>query len=117
MFRIIFNLPSRVNDDEIKNYIITLLTTLNPIMRETNPIHSFQKMEEGLYYIFEFAMKDDIDILINLDQTDWRGYRIRVNIEIIVYRYRSPNGSSRIIMIQRVEMCGKEKIRKQQITC
>jgi hypothetical protein len=35
-------------------------------------------MEEGLYYIFEFILKDDIDILINLDQTDWRGYRIRV---------------------------------------
>ncbi len=67
-----------MNDDEIKNYVLTLLTTLNPIQRETNPIKSFQKMEEGLYYIFEFVLKDDIDILINLDQTDWRGYRIRV---------------------------------------
>ena len=71
-------MPPRVNDDEIKNYVLTLLTTLNPVQRETNPILSFKRMEDGLYYIFELVVKDDIDILINLDQTDWRGYRIRV---------------------------------------
>jgi ABC-type transport system substrate-binding protein len=74
----IYNLPSKVNDDEIKNYIITILTTLNPNQREENPIHSYTIMEDGLYYIFEFVKKDDIDLLVNLDQTDWRGYRIRV---------------------------------------
>ena len=52
------------------------------MQRETNPVLSFKKMEEGLYYIFELAIKDDIDILINLDQTDWRGYRIRVSYNL-----------------------------------
>lgn len=49
------------------------------MQRETNPIVSFLKMDDGVYYIFELSSKDDVDILINMDQTDWRGYRIRVD--------------------------------------
>jgi hypothetical protein len=31
-----------------------------------------------MYYIFELLTKDDIEIMINVDQTDWRGYKIRI---------------------------------------
>lgn len=60
-------------------------------------------MEDGLYYIFELAIKDDIDILINLDKTDWRGYRIRVN-HWFYYRFKSQSDFSQIITILRQEM-------------
>lgn len=112
---IFYNLPSKVNDDEIKNYILTLLTTLNPVQRETNPIQSYQIMEEGLYYIFEFALKDDIDILVNMDQTDWRGYRIRV--KLLLHRYKNQKGSILITTTQKEEMLEREKTRKTQAIC
>jgi splicing factor U2AF subunit len=56
-----------------------LLLTLNPESnKNTNPIVSIEKCDEGYYYIFELSTKDDIEILMNMDQTDWRGYRIRI---------------------------------------
>ena len=75
---VIYNLPPIVNKDEIKHYFYTLLTTLNPHNRTGNPIISMESKENGLYYIFELATKDDIEILINMDMTDWRGYRVRI---------------------------------------
>lgn len=71
-------MPPNVNDDEIQEYFFTLLTTLNPNIKISNPIISIDKKDDGLYYIFELATKDDIEILINMDQTDWRGYRVRI---------------------------------------
>jgi len=70
-------LPPGVNDDEIKQYFFTLLTTLNP-NTIGSPILSIEKKDEGYYYIFELATKDDIEILINMNNTDWRGYRIKI---------------------------------------
>jgi splicing factor U2AF subunit len=73
----VFNLPPNVNDDEIKQYFFTLLTTLNP-NTIGSPILSIEKRDEGYYYIFELATKDDIEIMINMNNTEWRGYRIRI---------------------------------------
>lgn len=55
------------------------MLTLNPEnSANSNPILSIEKCDEGYYYIFELATKDDIEILMNMDQTDWRGFRIRI---------------------------------------
>lgn len=71
-------MPLNVNDDELKEYFYTLLLTLNPDSKNTNPIVSIEKCDEGFYFVFELATKDDIEILMNMDQTDWRGFKIRI---------------------------------------
>ena len=74
---VIYNLPE-VNDDEIQQYFVTLLNHLTPNIKILNPIVSLDKRDNGLYYIIEVATQDQVDILKNLDNTEWRGYRIRI---------------------------------------
>lgn len=74
---IIYNLPE-VNDDEIQQYFITLLNHLSPNIRILNPIVSLEKRDNGFYYIIEVSTQDQVEILKNLDNTEWRGYRIRI---------------------------------------
>ena len=49
-------------------------------MKLVNPLLSLEKIqsEYGQYYIFELATKDDIEILKAMNNTEWRGYRIRI---------------------------------------
>jgi len=61
-----------------------LLITLNPATKITNPVISLMGYEDRRYFLLELNTKDDIEILINMDQTDWRGYRIRVNNTFII---------------------------------
>lgn len=71
-------MPLNANEDEIRDYFYILLTTLNPNTKNSNPIVSIEQRDDGHYYIFQLETKDDIEILINMDNTDWRGFRIRI---------------------------------------
>src|SRR5690606_37545160 len=99
---IIYNLPPTANEDEIKQYFLTLLNTLNPNMKLVNPILSYSKhliqrhkedqnkqsdllekrycsvFPHNTYYIFELATKDDIEILKAMNNPEWRGFRMRI---------------------------------------
>jgi splicing factor U2AF subunit len=49
-------------------------------MKLVSPILNIDKynVEHGTYYIFELATKDDIEILKAMNNTEWRGHRIRI---------------------------------------
>jgi splicing factor U2AF subunit len=57
-------------------------------MKLVNPILSLQKIqaEHGIFYIFELATKDDIEILKALNNTEWRAHRIRIEKPTIFIR-------------------------------
>ena len=77
---IIYNLPD-VNDDEIKDFLITLLNKLTPNInnyKSLNPIISFDKRDNGEYYIIEVERHEQIVIMKNLDGIEWQNYRIRI---------------------------------------
>ena len=78
---ILYNLPD-VNDDEIKDFIITLLNKLSPNINTTkslNPIISFDKRDSGEYYIIEVERHEQVVIMKNLDGIEWLNYRIRID--------------------------------------
>jgi hypothetical protein len=53
------------------------------------------KRLEGLYYIFELATKDDIEILLNMDRTEWRGSQIRIQtLRKFFYEYNDSLGKN-----------------------
>jgi len=77
---IIYNLPD-VNDDEIKDFLITLLNKLTPNInnyKSLNPIISFDKRDNGEYYIIEVERHEQVVIMKNLDGIEWQNYRIRI---------------------------------------
>ena len=77
---IIYNLPD-VNDDEIKDFLITLLNTLSPNLQKHksfNPLISFDKRDEGEYYIIEVERHEQVIIMKNLDGIEWLNHRIRI---------------------------------------
>ena len=77
---IIYNLPD-VNDDEIKDFLITLLNKLTPNInnyKSLNPIISFDKRDGGEYYIVEVERHEQVLIMRNLDGIEWQNYRIRI---------------------------------------
>ena len=77
---IIYNLPD-VNDDEIKDFLITLLNKLTPNInkyKSLNPIISFDKRDSGEYYIIEVERHEQVVIMKNLDGIEWLNHRIRI---------------------------------------
>ena len=77
---IIYNLPD-VNDDEIKDFLITLLNSLTPNIntyKSLNPIISFDKRDSGEYYIIEVERHEQVLIMKNLDGIEWLNHRIRI---------------------------------------
>ena len=77
---ILYNLPD-VNDDEIKDFIITLLNSLSPNIKSSkslNPIISFDKRDSGEYYIIEVERHEQVFIMKNLDGIEWLNHRIRI---------------------------------------
>ena len=77
---IIYNLPN-VNDDEIKDFLITLLNKLTPNInnyKSFNPIISFDKRDSGEYYIIEVERHEQVVIMKNLDGIEWQNHRIRI---------------------------------------
>ena len=77
---IIYNLPD-VNDDEIKDFLITLLNSLSPNIhthKSLNPIISFDKRDSGEYYIIEVERHEQVLIMKNLDGIEWLNHRIRI---------------------------------------
>ncbi len=77
---IIYNLPD-VNDDEIKDFLITLLNSLSPNIntyKSLNPIISFDKRDSGEYYIIEVERHEQVLIMKNLDGVEWLNHRIRI---------------------------------------
>ena len=77
---IIYNLPD-VNDDEIKDFLITLLNSLSPNIhthKSLNPIISFDKRDSGEYYIIEVKRHEQVLIMKNLDGIEWLNHRIRI---------------------------------------
>ena len=77
---IIYNLPD-VNDDEIKDFLITLLNSLTPNIntyKSLNPIISFDKRDLGEYYIIEVERHEQVLIMKNLDGIEWLNHRIRI---------------------------------------
>lgn len=90
-------MPSEVNEDELKQYFLTILTTLNPYMKLTNPILNIEEVisNHGTYYIFDLATKDDIEILKAMNNTEWRGYRMRIEKPANFYReYNASQGKN-----------------------
>ena len=61
---VIYNLPE-VNDDEIQQYFTTLLNQFIPDSNIKNPIISFEKRDNGFYYIIELVTHDNVEILKN----------------------------------------------------
>jgi splicing factor U2AF subunit len=49
-------------------------------MKLSNPILNIETIfiENGQYYIFDLATKDDIEILKAMNNTEWRAYRMRI---------------------------------------
>jgi len=77
---IIYNLPD-VNDDEIKDFLITSLNKLTSNInnyKSLNPIISFDKRDGGEYYIIEVERHEQVLIMKNLDGIEWQNYRIRI---------------------------------------
>ena len=77
---ILYNLPD-VNDDEIKDFLITLLNKLTPNInkyKSLNPIISFDKRDSGEYYIIEVERHEQVVIMKNLDGIEWLNHRIRI---------------------------------------
>ena len=77
---ILYNLPD-VNDDEIKDFIITLLNSLSPNIKSSkslNPIISFDKRDSGEYYIIEVERHEQVLIMKNMDGIEWLNHRIRI---------------------------------------
>ena len=77
---IIYNLPD-VNDDEIKDFLITLLNSLSPNIntyKSLNPIISFDKRDSGEYYIIEVERHEQVLIMKNLDGIEWLNHRIKI---------------------------------------
>ena len=77
---ILYNLPD-VNDDEIKDFLITLLNSLSPNInshKSLNPIISFDKRDSGEYYIIEVERHEQVLIMKNLDGIEWLNHRIRI---------------------------------------
>jgi splicing factor U2AF subunit len=77
---IIYNLPN-VNDDEIKDFLITLLNKLTPNInnyKSFNPIISFDKRDSGEYYIIEVERHEQVVMMKNLDGIEWQNHRIRI---------------------------------------
>ena len=77
---ILYNLPD-VNDDEIKDFLITLLNSLTPNIqnhKSLNPIISFYKRDSGEYYIIEVERHEQVLIMKNLDGIEWLNHRIRI---------------------------------------
>lgn len=67
-----------MNEDEILQYFLTILNTLTHNVKITNPIVQMEKRDDGFYYILELATQDHLEILRNMDQTEWRNFRIRI---------------------------------------
>ena len=70
-----------VNDDEIKDFLITLLNKLTPNInkyKSLNPIISFDKRDSGEYYIIEVERHEQVVIMKNLDGIEWLNHRIRI---------------------------------------
>lgn len=77
---VVYNLPD-VNDDEIKEFFITLLNKLTPNINNSkslNPIISFDKRDNGEYYIIEVEKHEQVYIMKNLDGIEWLGYRLKI---------------------------------------
>ena len=77
---ILYNLPD-VNDDEIKDFIITLLnqTTQNiNNYKSLNPIISFDKRDGGEYYIIEVERHEQVVNMKKFDGVEWLNHRIRI---------------------------------------
>ena len=77
---VVYNLPD-VNDDEIKEFFITLLNKLTPNINNSkslNPIISFDKRDNGEYYIIEVEKHEQVYIMRNLDGIEWLGYRLKI---------------------------------------
>ena len=49
-------------------------------MKLSNPILNIETIltQHGIYYIFDLATKDDIEILKAMNNTEWRGYRMKI---------------------------------------
>ena len=68
-------------DDEIKDFLITLLNKLIPNInnyKSLNPIISFDKRDSGEYYIIEAERHEQVIIMKNLEGIEWQNYRIRI---------------------------------------
>ena len=111
---IVYNLPE-VNDDEIQQYFITLLKHLTPHTHILNPIVSLEKKDNGFYYIIEVSTHDQVEILKNLDNTEWRGYRIRIQRPKIFFRdYNDTEG--KIAIPKEIKKNDKESNNKLYLT-
>lgn len=98
---VIYNLPE-VNDDEIQQYFTTLLNQFIPNSNLKNPIISFEKRDNGFYYIIELVTHDNVEILKNFDQVEWRNYRIRISQPRDFFRdYNNSHGN--IVIPKQIE--------------
>ena len=98
---VIYNLPE-VNDDEIQQYFTTLLNQFIPNSKIKNPIISLEKRDNGFYYIIELISHDNVEILKNFDQVEWRNYRIRISQPRDFFRdYNNSQGS--IVIPKQIE--------------
>mmetsp|Transcript_10009 Transcript_10009/g.10324 ORF Transcript_10009/g.10324 Transcript_10009/m.10324 type:complete len:242 (+) Transcript_10009:8-733(+) len=92
---VLHNLPATANEDEIKQYFFTFLVTLNPENKTTSPIISLEKWEKEGFWLIELSSQDNIEILINIDQTEWRGFKMRIEKPAVFFRkYNSTKGEN-----------------------
>jgi splicing factor U2AF 65 kDa subunit len=66
-------------------------------MKLSNPILNIEavKSHHGTYYIFDLATKDDIEILKAMNNTEWRGYRMRIEKPANFFReYNASQGNN-----------------------
>lgn len=92
---VIHNLPENVSDDECKQYFYTFLTTLNAENTKINPILSIEHYKNENFWIIEINNQENMDILLNIDHTEWRGYRIRIErLPVFFRKYNSSKGEN-----------------------
>lgn len=71
------------NEDEIKHFFFTFLVTLNPENEKSNPIVALENHQAEGFWLLELSTQDNLEILINIDHTEWRGCHMRVSSIII----------------------------------
>lgn len=66
-------------------------------MKLSNPILNIEKcsIENSCYYIFDLATKDDIEILKAMNNSEWRGYRMKIEKPVTFFReYNASKGKN-----------------------
>ena len=75
---IIGNIPMNMTRDELKQYFHTLLVSLNPQLRHTPPIVSFEIGETKNYAVAELFNKDVVKLCLSMDVLELQGYKISI---------------------------------------